>query len=140
MKRYVLLGLLIYTILSRQVFAADWEIDCDGKNCTNPPSRPLFTQTDQWVPGMWEAKIVTVKNLDDKKKLEVSTKVENLQVDPSKCGFDKQLILSITRLDDLKKNSVVWSGSVNDLFNRRDPISLGIFSPKTDADFRYIIS
>lgn len=140
MKRIALLVLLISTLLSRQVFAADWEIDCDGKNCTDPPSRSLFTQTDQWVPGMWEAKIVTVKNLDDKKNLEVSTKVENLQVNPSKCHFDEQLILSINRLDSPDKNTVVWSGSVNDLFNRRDPISLGIFPPKTDADFRYIIS
>lgn len=140
MKRVFLLIILIYLLLCRQVLAADWEIACDGKDCTNPPPRPLFTQTDQWVPGMWEAKVVTVKNLDDKKSLEVSTKVENLQTDPSKCHFDKELILSINRLDSLDKNTIVWSGSVNDLFTRRDPISLGIFPPKTDADFRYIIS
>jgi len=140
MKRYVLLVLLIYALLSRQVFAADWEIDCDGKDCTNPPPHPLFTQTDQWIPGMWEAKIVTVKNLDDKKNLEINTKVKNLQVDPLKCHFDEQLILSINRLDLPDKNTVVWSGSVGDLFKRRDPISLGIFPPKTDVDFRYIIS
>lgn len=140
MKRVILIALFIYTLLCRQVFAADWKIDCDGKDCTDPPPHPLFTQTDQWVPGMWEAKIVTVKNLDDKKSLEVSTKTENLQVDPSSCHFDEQLILSINRLDSLDKNTVVWSGSVNDLFNRRDPISLGVFPPKTDADFRYIIS
>ena len=140
MKRVVLITLFICILLCRQVFAADWEIDCDGKDCTDPPRHPLFTQIDQWIPGMWEAKIVTVKNLDDKKNLEVNTKVKNLQVDPLKCHFDEQLILSINRLDLPDKNTVVWSGSVNDLFDKRDPISLGIFPPKTDADFRYIIS
>jgi len=107
MKRYVLLVLLIYALLSRQVFAADWEIVCDGKNCSDPPPHPLFTEKDQWVPGMWDAKIVTIKNLDDKRNLEVSTKVENLQTDPSKCRFDKELILSINRLDSLDKNTIV---------------------------------
>ncbi|MCL4374766.1 fibronectin type III domain-containing protein [Patescibacteria group bacterium] len=129
---------LVMTV--RPVRAADLEISCDGKDCSEIPDRALFQRSTNWSPGDWEAKTITVRNNNDKQYLQVITKAASLEQDDTACRLDRHLLISITKISPGAVPETVWAGSVFDFFNAANPIILADFPPGGVADFRYLIS
>ncbi len=134
--------LLMTVVCSETVFAQDLKVTCSGNTgCSSDAPAALFPSTEIWYPGKSLSKTITIVNDTDANPLAVSTKAQNFISDNSLCQMDeKQLILSIVKVNSAAPNSLIWSGSLYQFYHWPTNIGLTNLPTGSSSDFIYTVS